>query len=80
MKRITVKYAPPIDDALLERIRLGFAERLGEEVALDAIADPSLLGGFRIYADGKLFDASLRRRLDELTADLLAGSTGSDKR
>lgn len=80
MKRITVKYAPPIDDALLERIRCEFSDRLGDEVALDAIADPTLLGGFRIYAEGKLFDASLRRRLDELTADLLAGSAGSEKR
>jgi len=44
---------------------------LRKNVELKNEIDPALIGGVKIYIDGKLIDASLRRRLDDLKEQLL---------
>lgn len=44
---------------------------LKKNVELKNEIDPSLIGGVKIYVDGKLIDASIRRRLDDLKEHLL---------
>jgi F-type H+-transporting ATPase subunit delta len=45
------------------------------EVALDVRVDPSLLGGMIVNVNGKVFDGSVRTRLDTLRAQLLTRSS-----
>ena len=42
------------------------AELTGKRVALENRIDPALVGGVRIYVDGKLIDASLKGRLETM--------------
>ena len=43
---------------------------LGKEVKLTNKIDASLLGGVRIFVDGKLIDASVKKRLEDLMETL----------
>lgn len=45
---------------------------LRKNVELNNEVDESLIGGVKIYIDGKLIDASLRRGLDDLKEQLIA--------
>lgn len=44
----------------------------GEKVSLDYKIDPTLIGGYRIYIDGRLIERSLEGKLDEERKKLLA--------
>ena len=50
-------------DGQLELIRSSFAQRLGGEVQLEVIVDPSLIGGVRVEIDGRVYDGSIQNRL-----------------
>ena len=57
-------YTPASPDARqLELIRSSFAQRLGDEVELETIVDPSLIGGVRVEIDGRVYDGSIQNRL-----------------
>lgn len=68
--KILVKYAPPADAALIDEIRAGFCGIYGRMIDFSAVEDKSLLGGFVAYADGKLYDMSLKTQLDTLVGSL----------
>ncbi|MDR2610881.1 MAG: ATP synthase F1 subunit delta [Clostridiales Family XIII bacterium] len=65
---VTAAAIPPDRIAKLENET---GRLLGKNVKLKGETDPSLLGGCRIYVDGKLIDASLKTRLDKLKETLL---------
>lgn len=69
--KITVKFAPPADEAFLGDFKKRLLQTFGEDSEVVFTEDRSLLGGFCVYADGKFFDMSLRSRLDEISAELL---------
>ncbi|MDY4518991.1 MAG: F0F1 ATP synthase subunit alpha [Candidatus Spyradocola sp.] len=50
-------------DGQLELIRSSFAQRLGGEVQLEVIVDPSLIGGVRVEIDGRVYDGTIQNRL-----------------
>ena len=50
-------------DGQLELIRSSFAQRLGGEVQLEVIVDPSLIGGVCVEIDGRVYDGSIQNRL-----------------
>lgn len=69
--KINVRYTPPADEAFFEDFRTRLLSAFGVDSEVIFTEDRSLLGGFRVYADGKFFDMSLRTRLDEISAELL---------
>lgn len=44
---------------------------LGAKVVLENRLEPSLIGGVRILIDGKIIDASIKKRLDDLASTLI---------
>jgi ATP synthase F1 delta subunit len=58
--------ATEIDDAQLAKLEGEAGKLLHKNVRLMDETDPSLLGGCRIYIDGKIIDASLKTKLDKL--------------
>ena len=53
-------------DALFEKLR----EKAGKTVVVKYHVEPELLGGIRVNMDGKLFEGTVRARLDELRNSL----------
>ncbi len=43
---------------------------LGENIELENLTDPSLLGGVRIMVNGRIIDASIKARLDRLAREI----------
>ena len=66
MQEVTLKIAPPYDAGDIEKIRLGFERLLGHPVKLTIQDDESLIGGFFAFADGKIYDASMKTKLFEM--------------
>ncbi|MDR1953564.1 MAG: ATP synthase F1 subunit delta [Clostridiales Family XIII bacterium] len=58
----------------IERFEQETGKLLNKRVKLQNERDASLIGGVRIYIDGKLIDASVRGRLNSLKEKLLLGS------
>jgi ATP synthase F1 delta subunit len=68
----TIESAVALDGGQLERFESETGRLLGKTVRLEPKIEPSLIGGVRIYVDGKLIDASIRRRLDELREKIIS--------
>ena len=63
--------ALPLTDNQLTQFETETGKLLRKKVKLTSDTDTSLIGGVRIYIDGKLIDASIRSRLDKLKETLL---------
>jgi F-type H+-transporting ATPase subunit delta len=70
MIHVKLKIAQPYDDEVIAHIRAGFTKTLGYAVDLAVEEDESLIGGFLAYANGKVYDASLRTKLMEMRRNL----------
>lgn len=70
-KNPILRIAPPYDDALIRRIKKGFADRLGYGVQFDVREDPTLLCGFIAYIRGTVYDASGKTQLMGVSAYLV---------
>ena len=64
--QVTVRIAQPYDEQLISSIQQGMEKLLGQKAELEIIEDAALLGGFCIFADGKVYDASLKTQLQEM--------------
>lgn len=58
--------ARPLSDGQIERAQEEVGKLIGGKVKLENRVDKSLIGGMKIQVAGKLFDASIRRRLDDM--------------
>ncbi|MDR0519018.1 MAG: ATP synthase F1 subunit delta [Clostridiales Family XIII bacterium] len=67
----TIESAVELSGAQLAKFETETGRLLGTTVRLEPKIEASLIGGVRIYVDGKLIDASIRRRLDELKEKML---------
>jgi len=56
----------PLKEEQLKKFEAETTKLLRKNVRLKNETDPGLIGGVRIFIDGKLIDASLRSRLDNL--------------
>ena len=63
--KLTPKQLVALEDA--------FYKKLGKKAVLKNILDPSLLGGIRVALGGKVYDSSLKGKLDELRLHLHQG-------
>ena len=59
--------------AQLESIEEAFKKKLGKKVILKNILDPTLLAGVRVALDGKVYDSSVKGRLEDLRHHLNQG-------
>ena len=57
----------------LAAIIKAFEQKLNKKVVLKNILDPSLIGGVRVSLDGKVYDSSIKGRLDDLRLQLKHG-------
>ncbi len=62
----TVTTAIPLSAAQQKGIAQALAQALGEEPEISTAVDPSILGGVKVRVGSRLFDASLKTRLDSL--------------
>ena len=66
--------ASPLDDRRKDRLRRALSERTGQEVKLEIVVDPKLIGGAIAKVGDLVFDGSLRTQLGQLRANLTKGS------
>ena len=53
--------------AQMKSIQTALRSALGRDPELSARVDPSILGGLKVKVGSKLFDASLKTKLDQMT-------------
>ena len=74
---VHVTTAVPITDAIAEEIKSAMAKSTGKDVVLHTDVDPELIGGMVARVGGKLYDSSIRTRLEALKRALVrAGPVG----
>ena len=71
MQEMILKIAPPYDEAEVQRIWKEFEKLAGYPVEMTVQEDASLIGGFAVYLDGKVYDASIRTKLASLRRELV---------
>lgn len=75
IKTVKLTTAVTVDDNIKEAIRQKVASGLPDsKVELHTHVDPELIGGFVLEMEDKLFDASVRRDLHDIRAQLLDNS------
>lgn len=67
-----VRSALPIDDAQRSAIVARLAALTGEQIEMTEAVDPGLIGGIAVRIGDRLYDASVRSRLERLRARLTA--------
>ena len=58
--------AVPVDKARLKALEEKAGAAIGKQVKLENHIDKSIIGGAKIYVDGKLIDASVKTRLENM--------------
>lgn len=69
--RALVTTAAELTPATREAVTRALAQSTGKKVVLETKVDPSLLGGLVAHVGGRVYDASLRTRLDRLQLTLV---------
>ena len=62
----TLRVAPPYTDQQIAKIKEGLKKLTGYEPDFQIVEDPDLLGGFVALVDGKVYDNSVRLRLEQM--------------
>lgn len=76
--RVKVTSAVPLSDTQLGRLRDTLAASLKADPVIDARANPDVLGGLVVQVGDRVYDSSVRTRLETLRTHLMAsGSYGS---
>lgn len=77
--RVRVTSAVPLTDAQAGRLRDSLARSLNAEPVIDARTNPDILGGLVVQVGDRVYDSSVRTRLETLRNHLMAsGSYGSN--
>ena len=66
----TVYSVIPLGDERIKELEEETSKLLRINVRLSNEIDPKLMGGFKILVEGKLIDASIRKRFDELNSQI----------
>jgi len=61
-----VKSAVPLKESETVVLRAKLVKKLGRDVILRCVTDPSLIGGVRVEVDGRVIDGSIRNKLEEI--------------
>lgn len=68
-----VRTALPLDDEQRAAVQQRLAELTGERIQMNEVVDKALIGGISVRIGDRLYDASVRNRLERLRARLTAG-------
>jgi F-type H+-transporting ATPase subunit delta len=68
-----VRTALPLDDGQRAEVAARLRGLTGSQVEMDETVDPDLIGGIAVRIGDRLYDASVRSRLERLRARLTAG-------
>jgi F-type H+-transporting ATPase subunit delta len=63
--------AVPLTDAQTRGLVAALRQALGKEPQIDAVVDPAILGGLKVRVGSRLYDASLKTKLDTLKLALM---------
>ena len=74
VKRGYLFSASKLSDREVSYIELALSKKLIARVKLKQKVDPSLIGGIKIALDDKVYDASLKTKLNDLKKHLLGGT------
>ena len=66
--------ASPLSEIDVAKIEVAISEKMGTKVVLRQKVDHTLLGGVKVNVEGKVYDGTLRARLQELHRSLKGGS------
>ena len=61
----------PLTDTQLTRLRETLGTLTGRRVAVNVTVDPTVIGGLRVRVGGRVYDATVARRLDALRTEIL---------
>ena len=61
-----LKTAADLDDAAIALIKNEFEAMVGEEIDFTVEKSPSIIGGFIVYVNNKVYDRSIKTHLDEI--------------
>jgi len=67
-----VRTALPLDDSQRDAVMDRLHELTGDEIEINEVVDESLIGGITVRIGDRLYDASVRSRLERLRARLTA--------
>ena len=67
----TVYSVEPLKDTQIAKLEEQLTALLQEKIKLTNELDPKLIGGFKILVDGRILDASIRKRLQDLGSKLV---------
>lgn len=63
--------AVPIADAQIRKLEEDASRLMGKQIHLRNKVDKTLIGGVRVFVEGKLIDASFRTRLDRIAEEIM---------
>ena len=66
VKAAEVRTAVPMNDAIRARVTAALKKMHEGEVELEEQVDPSLIGGFQLFMDNRMIDASIKREIELL--------------
>ena len=69
--RVKVRAAAPLNDAQTESLRSTLAATLNQEPILDVKVEPELLGGLVVQIGDRVYDTSVKSRLETLRTHLM---------
>jgi F-type H+-transporting ATPase subunit delta len=72
--RVKVRAAAPLSSAQQDRLKAELRDNYQLEPILDVRVDPDLLGGMLVQVGDRLFDSTVRTRLERLRNQLMAGA------
>ena len=62
-----------LSDSEIEQIEKGIKARLGHAVELENVVDEKLIGGIKVLVEDKIFDGSIKNKLERLKESLIKG-------
>ena len=60
----------PLDKKRIEELEQDVSKLLQMNVRLTNEIDPKLIGGFKILVEGRIIDASIRKKFDDLESQI----------
>ncbi len=67
----TVYSVEPLSEAQIKKMEKQVADLIKQDTRLENELDASLIGGVKVLVDGRIIDASIRKRLQDLSNELI---------
>lgn len=71
IERTTIKSSRPLSPEMLKAVKERLEAKLGKKLEVEAVVDPSLIGGIQAIVGNIVIDGSIKRKLSELKEYLM---------